>query len=429
VVLLSFLTKNFAINAVFFLMLRWRTILLSNKGIIAMTSAGAVQQFDISIVGGGMVGAAIALALGRAGFKIAVIEKYAPIAFSADSSTDMRVSSINLASEAWLTELGAWQTLQQMRLCPYQRLQAFEQPHSVVTFNCKDIKRSHLGHIVENNLLQLALWQQFGTNIHCFCPATVTALEQTDDSADITLDNGTVLSSKLVIAADGGTSHLRQLAGIGTNGWQYQQACLVALVSTDYPQQDVTWQQFTPEGPKAFLPLPGNQGSIVWYESAVKVKQLAALSPAQLTRQLLVAFPQQLGRVDVVASSWFPLARMEANRYFSGRVVLAGDAAHTINPLAGQGVNLGFADAKLLTALIIDAQRHNEDIGSSTLLRTYQRKRKPANLVMMTAMDGFYHLFGNDITPLRKLRQLALNVASRSTLLKTLVTRYAVGSE
>ena len=394
-----------------------------------MTSDTSTKAFDISIVGGGMVGAAIALALSQAGLQVAIIEKQAPPEFVQDSAPDLRVSSINLASEAWLTALGAWQKLEQMRLCPYQRLQAFELPHSIVTFNAADIKRSHLGHIVENNLLQLALWQQFTAKVQLFCPSAVTALEQGSNSAVLTLDSGEQLSSKLVIAADGGNSQLRQLAGIGTNGWQYQQACLVALVNTPYPQQDVTWQQFTPSGPKAFLPLHGQQGSVVWYEDAVKVKQLAKLNPLQLTAQLRSAFPAQLGEVEVVASSWFPLARMDANRYYAGRVVLAGDAAHTINPLAGQGVNLGFADAKLLTELIIDAQRHNADIGSEQLLQRYQRKRKPANLLMMSAMDGFYQVFGNDIAPLRTLRQLALNVAARSSLLKTLVARYAVGSE
>ena len=387
------------------------------------------QQFDISIVGGGMVGAAIAVALSQAGMRVALIEKQPPVAFDAASAPDLRVSSINLASEAWLTSLSAWQQLEKMRVCPYQRLQAFEQPGSIVTFNAADIKRSHLGHIVENNLLQLALWQQFNANVTTFCPSSVSALQQFADNTEITLDSGEALSAKLVIAADGANSKLRQLAGIGTNGWQYRQACLVALVNTPYPQQDVTWQQFTPTGPRAFLPLPDQQGSVVWYDDLVKVKQLAALNSTQLTQQLRKAFAAQLGEVEVVSSSWFPLARMDANRYYAGRVVLAGDAAHTINPLAGQGVNLGFADAKLLTELLIDAQRHNSDIGSEQLLQRYQRKRKPANLLMMSAMDGFYQVFGNDIAPLRTLRQLALNVAARSSLLKTLVARYAVGSE
>lgn len=394
-----------------------------------MTIDNTVQQFDVSVVGGGMVGAAIALALSQAGLRVALVEQQAPAEFNAASAPELRVSSINLASEAWLRQLGAWQALEQMRLCPYQRLQAFEQPHSIVTFAAKDIKRSHLGHIVENNLLKLALWQQFAANVRQFCPALVTKLQQTASEAIITLNNGEVLSSSLVIAADGGNSQLRQLAGIGTNGWQYQQSCLVALVNTAYQQQDVTWQQFTSTGPKAFLPLPGKQASIVWYDDAPRIKQLAALNSAQLTQALLNAFPEQLGQVEVVASSWFPLARMDANQYYAGRVVLAGDAAHTINPLAGQGVNLGFADAKQLTALIVSAWQNKTDIGAAKLLLTYQRKRKPANLLMMSAMDGFYQAFGNTLAPIRKLRQLALSVVSRNRLLKTLVARYAVGSD
>ena len=395
----------------------------------AVKNPAKPRLIDVAVVGGGMVGAAIALALSQAGLQVTLIEKLAPAEFKPDSAPDLRVSSINLASEAWLTALGAWPLLQQMRLCPYQRLQAFEQPQNVVTFDAADIKRSHLGHIVENNLLQLALWQHFPANLSLFCPAAVVAFNQTSDRALLTLDSGEQLESKLVIAADGANSQLRQLAGIGTNGWQYQQACLVALVNTPYPQQDVTWQQFTPTGPKAFLPLPGQQGSVVWYEDAPRVKQLAALSPKQLTRELLQAFPAQLGEVEVVSSSWFPLARMDANNYYSGRVVLAGDAAHTINPLAGQGVNLGFADAKLLTELIISAHQQQQDPGSAGLLSRYQRKRKPANLLMMSTMDGFYQLFGNDIAPLRNLRQLVLTIASRSSMLKTLVAHYAVGSE
>ena len=394
-----------------------------------MNSDTPAQQFDVSIVGGGMVGAAIALALSQAGLAVALIEKQAPNGFEPDSAPDLRVSSINLASEAWLTKLGAWQLLQAMRLCPYQQLQAFEHPASIVTFDAADVNNSHLGHIVENNLLQLALWQQFNTRVSLYCPASVTALTESAGVACLTLDSSEQLTSTLVIAADGGNSQLRQLAGIGTNGWQYQKACLVALVNTPYPQQDVTWQQFTPTGPKAFLPLPGQQGNIVWYDDAPRVKQLAALAPAQLSAELLKVFPERLGKVEVVNSSWFPLARMDANRYFAGRVVLAGDAAHTINPLAGQGVNLGFADAKLLTELIISAHQQQRDIGNEDLLKTYQRKRKPANLLMMSTMDGFYQLFGNDITPLRKLRQLALTIASRSGALKKLVTHYAVGTK
>lgn len=389
--------------------------------------------YDVIISGGGMVGSALALALGQAGMQVALIEKqaaeplYTP--FSSNEDIDLRVSSINLASESWLKQLGAWQQLSQMRLCPYRRLQAFESSTSTVTFTASEIGRSHLGHIVENNLLQRSLWQQLPANVKTFGSASIVSLQQDDTLAQVTLDNDQLLKAQLIVAAEGANSLVRQLAGVGTTGWQYQQSCLVALVNTPYPQQDVTWQQFTEHGPRAFLPLSGSQASLVWYDEAEKVRKLAAMSPGELQQQIKHVFPEQVGAVEVVKSSWFPLARMHVNQYFKQRVVLAGDAAHTINPLAGQGVNLGFADAKLLTQLLVDAKEQGIDLASPALLQRYQRKRYRANLAMMSAMDGFYQVFSNDILPVRKLRQLALNIAAHSTVLKNIVARYAVGAE
>jgi 3-demethoxyubiquinol 3-hydroxylase len=398
---------------------------ISSKAI--ETSEVNAMNFDVIVVGGGMVGATTALALAQAGLQVAIVEQRQPDAFNSNSEPDLRVSSINLASEAWLSQLGAWQQLQQMRLCPYQRLQAFEHQHSVVNFDAKDIKHSHLGHIVENRLLQLAVWQQFSDKVSCFCPANITELQQTQDQATVTLNSGEVLRAKLVVAADGANSQLRQLAGIGTHGWQYQQACLIVRVRTPYPQQDITWQQFTEQGPRAFLPLMNNQASLVWYDNAQKVKQLAALSPAELQPLVWQAFPEQLGQVEVLQSGWFPLAKMQVNNYFANRVVVVGDAAHTINPLAGQGVNLGFADAKLLTELIIAANNKGDDIAATALLASYQRKRRLANTVMMAAMDTFYVGFSQQMPLVRKLRQVAMQAASKSGELKNIVARYAVG--
>lgn len=385
-------------------------------------------MFDVIIAGGGMVGASVAVRLAQAGMQVAVVEKQAPQPFDKTGAADLRVSSLNLRSEAWLQQLGAWQHLEKMRLCPYQRLQASEGP-AVVTFAADEIGRSHLGHIVENNLIQLSLWQQFDKNISLFCPEDITALNQNDDNATLTLESGRQLQAQLIIAADGARSQLRQMAGIGTNGWQYQQACLVVHVRTPYPQQDITWQQFNESGPRAFLPLQGEEASLVWYDDAAKVKQLAGLSPAQLQQQVLQYFPPELGNIEVLRSSWFPLSRMHANHYSKGRLVLAGDAAHTINPLAGQGVNLGFADARKLTSLLVDAFEQGLPLYSASLLQRYERARRPANLLMMSTMDGFYQAFSSSLPPVRWLRQQGLQLASRAGILKKLVSRYAVGAE
>lgn len=383
-------------------------------------------MFDIIVVGGGMVGASIAVKLAQAGFSLALIEKQPPAQFDPASAIDLRVSALSLRSEAWLQRLGAWQRLQQMRLCPYRYLQAVEGDASIC-FDAADIQQTHLGHIVENNLVQQALWQQFDDAITVFSPADIQQFSQDQQAATLTLADGSKLTAKLIIAADGGQSQLRQLAAIGTTGWQYRQACLVAHVTTPYPQQDITWQHFTENGPRAFLPLPGNQASLVWYDQNNTIKQLAALPVEQLEQQIKQHFPERLGEITLLNSSWFPLARMHTNSYVKQRLVLAGDAAHTINPLAGQGVNLGFADAILLTELLIQGRQQGKDPADAVLLRQYEQRRTPANLLMMSTMDAFYQLFSSPLPPVRWLRKTGLTLAEHSGVLKRWVTRYAVG--
>jgi len=382
---------------------------------------------DVIISGGGMVGAALAVALSQTGLQVIVLEKQQPAAFTADSAIDLRVSSLNLRSERWLTTLGAWPVLAQMRLCPYQFLQAGE-AKAAVRFAAEEIGEPHLGHIVENNLVQLALWQQFNDKVTVITGTHIVALTQSDSSAEVTLSDGRELSAKLLIGADGAQSAVRQLAGIGTQGWQYQQACLVAYVDTPYPQQDITWQQFYPSGPRAFLPLPGAQASLVWYDEAAKIKQLAQLAPAALERAVIAAFPDELGAVKLKSSAWFPLARMQAQQYVKGRVVLAGDAAHTINPLAGQGVNLGFADAMLLVETLTENVQAGRDLADSASLLQYQRQRKVQNTLMMSAMDVIYQTFSRESDALSFIRQQGLRLAANAGVAKKLLTKYAVGN-
>jgi 2-octaprenyl-3-methyl-6-methoxy-1,4-benzoquinol hydroxylase len=286
---------------------------------------------------------------------------------------------------------------------------------------------THLGHIVENNLIQQALWANFPSNLQLFCPATVTGFEQHADYASVTTAEFAELRAKLVIAADGGQSQLRQLAQIGVSGWQYQQSCLVVTVNTEYEQQDITWQQFNESGPRAFLPLPGKQGSLVWYDHHHKIKQLAALSKTALAEQIQQAFPAKLGNITVEQVASFPLARVHAKDYVKGRLVLVGDAAHSINPLAGQGVNLGFADAMLLSELLEQAFAQGNDLAEPELLQQYQSIRQRENALMMSAMDLFYQSFSSSLPPVRFLRQLGLAVAEKAGPLKHWVSRYAVG--
>ncbi len=383
-------------------------------------------MFDIAIVGGGMVGAALAVATAQAGMKVALLERQQPSFITDDSGFDLRVSAINRRSEAWLQQLGAWPLLSANRLAPYATLRAFEGNAAPLDFTASELGEGHLGHIIENLHIQQALWQQLPETVEQFCPVQLLGYQQLHDYACLQTDQGEI-KARLLIAADGAQSQLKQLAGIGSQGWQYSQACLLVHVNTSYDALPMTWQQFTPQGPRAYLPLPGKQASLVWYDDHLRIQKLAALSPQQLEQQIKQHFPAVLGEFSVVKQGYFPLTRSHANQYVKGRLVLAGDAAHTINPLAGQGVNLGFADAQCLSVLLIKQFAAGGDLAAAALLAQYETERRKANLLMMSAMDVFYQVFSSKLTPLVQLRRLGLQVAAKAGPLKTYVGKYAAG--
>ena len=383
---------------------------------------------DVIIVGGGMVGAAMALKLAKQGCMVTVIEQQ-QVDFNvvlASEDLDLRVSAINRFSEQLFAELGILDNLLTKRHAPYRRLAAFEQAKQTLLFDAKDIDYDYLGHIIENQLIQAALWQAFAShNITVKSDlGKLNRIEQAESR--ITLHYGkSELTADLVIAADGGQSITRQLAGIGTTGWQYQQSCMGILIKLDAPQQDITWQQFQATGPVAFLPLQAPYANLIWYHSGTQLAKLAALNPGQLKQKVIEHFPTLPGDFEVIEQAVFPLTRQHANQYVQGRLVLVGDSAHTINPLAGQGVNLGFKDVQQLATCLANKL----DVGDKAALLQYQRYRKTANLVMMSAMDACYLGFSNQIPPLKWLRNKVLATAERSGPLKNWVLKYAIGEK
>lgn len=388
------------------------------------------KTFDAVIVGGGMVGAAAALGLAKQGLQVALIENEAPAGFDPSAPADLRISAIGCASARFLQKLGAWEVVEKMRSVPYRRLETWEVDGSEVKFDAQSLGLPELGFMVENRVLQLALWQQFEalTNLTRFCPAKLRHLLQHDDKTwSLQLTTGDLLRTKLVIAADGANSLVRQLAGIGVDGWEYRQHCMLINVETETPDQDVTWQQFFPSGPRAFLPLFGHQASLVWYDSPQRIRYLKTLNMQQLTTEIMQAFPARLGTVKALSAGAFPLVRRHAQRYVLPGLVLVGDAAHTINPLAGQGVNLGYRDVEALLSVLEKARDHDEAWSSEKVLLRYQRQRRLDNLLMQSGMDLFYTAFSNDLAPVKALRNLALMTAQRAGALKTKALKYALG--
>ena len=379
-----------------------------------------------------MVGSACALGLAKLGCSVVLLERDKPQAFSAEQLPDLRVSAINLNSEHFFRELGVWQQIESMRVCPYRRLSVWEDPKARTDFDCRAIHTPHLGHIIENRILQLALHEGFDKydKLQTVYAHPIHSIEL-NQHASVTLANGETINARILIGADGANSIVRKAAGIGIQGWQYQQHALGITIKTYAEQQDITWQQFTPQGPVAFLPLFGQYASLVWYNDASNIERLKKLPKKQLKQLIISHFPDELLDFEIIDLASFPLTRMHANRYSKANAVLVGDAAHNINPLAGQGVNLGFKDVQVLLEILATHKSElNDQLSATTLagwLIEYEKRRRGDNLLMMSAMDALYAGFGNNIAPLKFLRNVGLKLANKAGPLKQRALQYAVG--
>ncbi|WP_130834390.1 3-demethoxyubiquinol 3-hydroxylase [[Erwinia] mediterraneensis] len=387
------------------------------------------NQFDVVVVGGGMVGTALACGLAAHQFRVALIERAEPAPFVAQSEPDVRISAIGAASVDLLKQLEVWPAVQAMRCAPYRKLETWEWQTAHVSFDAGSLGLPELGYMVENAVLQRALWERMQQydNIRCFCPATLNDLQQYNGGWKLHLASGETLAARLVVGADGANSRVRQLAGIGVHGWNYAQSCLLISVECEHDAGDATWQQFTPDGPRAFLPLYDRRASLVWYDKPARIRQLQSLPLPQLEKEVATHFPARLGRFHAKRAAAFPLVRRHATRYVLPGLALVGDAAHTINPLAGQGVNLGYRDVDALITVLCDARARAEPWCEESVLLRYQRQRQRDNMLMQSGMDLFYFAFSNRLPPVRILRNLGLMAAERAGILKRQVLRYALG--
>ena len=388
-----------------------------------------LQHTEVAVVGGGMVGGALALGLAQQGFEVTVIEQAAPPAYDPASKPDVRISAISAASVDLLRGLGVWEAVQAMRAHPYSRLETWEWENAHVAFDAAELKLPRLGYMVENNVLQRALWQALEANpkVTLRVPASLKALHPHERGYLLTLDNGDELAVKLVIGADGANSQVRQMAGIGVHAWQYEQSCMLITAECENAPGESTWQHFTPNGPHAFLPLFDNWASLVWYDKPARIRQLQGMNMEQLQREILLHFPSRLGHVTPVAAGAFPLTRRHALQYARAGLALVGDAAHTIHPLAGQGVNLGFMDAAELVEELRRLHREGKDIGQHLYLRRYERSRKHSAAMMLAGMQGFRELFAGSNPAKKLLRDIGLKLADTLPGVKPQLLRQAMG--
>jgi 2-octaprenylphenol hydroxylase len=386
------------------------------------------MKHDVVIVGAGMVGTTLAVALNRAGFDVALVEAGHPVRYDPAADYDLRVSALSAASQRLFERLGIWPAIAAGRASPYREMHVWDAGgQGVLHFDAAELGLSELGHIVENNLIQHAAWRALDT-ISVYCPAKLAALKPCAGGYHLALEAQDPVEARLVVGADGAESHVRTLAGIDTTGWSYEQRGIVCNVATAKPHRHTAWQRFLPTGPLAFLPLADGRCSIVWSVDVAAAETLMKLDDDAFRQRLHEAFGDELGSVTAVSKrAAFPLRMQHAESYVQPRLALVGDAAHVIHPLAGQGVNLGLLDAAALVDVLTAARGENRDIGELRVLQRYERWRRGDNLIMTAATDGLKRLFGSSHPLLRLARNRGLGLVNATTPLKNLFIRHAMG--
>jgi len=385
------------------------------------------DKFDVLVLGAGMVGATTALALARNGYSVGLVERQDvdQLDTALPEEFDLRVSAISPSSQQLLQDLGVWDDVTRLRCCDYQKMKVWhENGPALMQFSSEQIAVSHLGTIVENRLLQSVLLQHLKhlPNVEIFKQQEVISLQQLESRVQISMTENSGLEAELLIAADGRESTARKLLNLPVTSGNYAQTAIVANVTTEKPHESTAWQRFLATGPLAFLPLSNGQSSIVWSADTARAEELLQLSDEDFMLQLGEAFEFRLGSITATSHrAGFPLSWHTADKWLEGRVLLMGDAAHGVHPLAGQGVNLGFADVAVLQGLMKPGQPTYQ----RRLLRAFERQRK-AEAITATHLFSALKLFYAQQSPvLCAIRDAGMSVVEKNAMIKRLVLQSA----
>lgn len=396
----------------------------------------ATRQVDVVIVGAGLVGSALACALTQSSdLKVAVLDAQSPPAPYPPDRFDPRVVALSAASVRWLRDLDVWRGIEHQRLCPYRGMEVWDgEGNGRIQFSSDDLHRDELGFIVENSVVRHALHQVMQPRVTYLAPLAVAAWDQLNDLNQLTLADGSLVIAPLLIAADGGHSRLREWAQIPVSAWSYQHTAIVTTIRTGKGHGDIARQRFSHQGPLALLPLrsgpedPGRHCSIVWSLEEAVAERLMALTDAEFCAELTRTSEGCLGPVEWADQRHaIPLWQRHAGEYGRAGFALLGDAAHTIHPLAGQGVNLGLYDAQVLAAEVVRAHRRGVPLNHDSLTQRYQRQRKFHNLAAMASMEGFKRLFGVNSPTLLTVRNRGMSWVDNQLWLKRLLMQVAAG--
>jgi 2-octaprenyl-6-methoxyphenol hydroxylase len=384
---------------------------------------------DVLIIGGGLIGGPLAVALASHGVSVAVIDTEDPRQ-ALDTAFDGRASAIALASQRALATLGLWSTTAPFAAAIEQIRVSDGHSPLFVHYDHQAIGDEPFGWIVENHALRQALRQRLTSlpSVRLFAPTRLASLERNASAVEARLEDGTCLSAALVVAADGRGSPTRALAGIDITRWDYGQTAIVCTVAHSRPHRNIAREHFLPAGPFAILPLPGNRSSVVWTEKAHLVPAIMAQDDDLFLAELESRFGDFLGKISIEGPRFsYPLSLQFANAYSAHRLVLAGDSAHGMHPVAGQGMNMGLRDVAALAELLVEAKRLGLDLGHGSVLDRYVRWRRFDNLLMLGLTDGLVRLFSNDVPAIQAARDLGLAAVNRMGPMKRFFMRHAMG--
>ena len=387
--------------------------------------------FDLVIVGGGLAGLSLACALRDSPLKIALVENHAPVPAT---GWDARIYALSPANADFLNKIGVWKPLDAQRIAPIYAMKIRGDGGAQLDFSAYETGLNELGWIIEASLMACELWENVKRqgNLTLLCPAAPHAVAMKDDHVELTLANGQILSSKLLVGADGRDSWVREASGLEAIITPYGEMGLVANFECERPHRAIARQWFRDDGVLAWLPLAGNDDvhrvSIVWSTPDAHAEELLALPEDELAERVAAAGHFELGKFRLITrAAAFPLRLMRVPRIVAPRLALIGDAAHGIHPLSGHGINLGYQDAKALAELLSTAPA-GEDIGSERRLRRYQKARREETLLMQYTTHTLRRLFREKLPGLKPLRNIGMDLTNALPVLKNQLVRYAIGS-
>lgn len=403
-----------------------RVILIHGEGVKEMSNK---IQCDVVIIGGGPAGSTQACALAHHGLNVVVIEHLAP-EVTMDASFDGRTTAVAFGSSNIYRGIDLWTQFEPFAQPILDIRVSDDNTYSHMHYDHREIGEHPMGYILENLKMRQVLYERANSyeNLQWIAPAKVVDMKRDSASVRVILDNGSVVEAKLLIAADGRNSQMRELVGIPVTRWSYDQKGIVCMIEHELPHHGVAHEHFLPTGPFAVLPMQGNRSSVVWSMREDLAPGLMEMKPEDFAAAMQSKFGDSLGKITLASKRWcYPLGVQFANTYIDERFAMVADAAHVIHPIAGQGLNMGLRDVAAMTQVLVEAHRLGLDIGGHTTLERYQRWRRFDNMTLITVTDGLTRLFSNDVRPLKFLRDRGLGIMNSIGPAKRFLMRHAVG--